>query len=447
MDNPFPGGLNYNKPQTYVDAGAMGGFDGVNFRIKQYFPWQVANLLFSVDSDFKNRDWDSCIDTIDLILSNISFSDDMFEHESLMARAGFDLDLRTQEDRADVEAAKRAYILKMKKEIIGILTRNQQAPGRYARGNIMHIVNHARKKVYDKSGNMIIGITGKANRGKSHTGCQIAINFHYGIRLSECLVYDISALVEKTLAYLHLTPHQFEDMGEDGLHEWLEQNVDSIKISPGNVIIFDEAGMGAFVRDFFSADNKSLSKILQIWRFLRMLVIFIVPESLGLAEKNIKMFLDLEIEMGEISDANNDAVCVAWEYLGRNRFGDPIKKRIPGCQDGGFIHVHPLPVDVVAEYERIAKVHKIGGLIRQIRTPKGSQPGRKNMAAENAKSLKNMVKKARTEPEKYQSFSKRGQKYVWDPTRFEVHFGVANRIARLAVKMLEEEDRNGISSI
>ncbi len=222
--------------------------------------------------------------------------------------------------------------------------------------------------IYDKKLNCLVGITGRVGTGKSHMGVHVGWLFGKKFDIKKALVYTVEDLVNRSLSYIKF---QGKPMGLDMLKsignvkEWLRENIHEIYISPGHVVIFDEAGTGAYVREFFSQDNKTISKMVQIWRILRMLVIFIVPEDLSLMDSTISKFLNIEIKMLGINEKKNHAECIAWMYMGWNKKKrEPIRRRLRGCRYGGSIKVPPLPEDIALEYEAASKVFKIDALVQ-----------------------------------------------------------------------------------
>lgn len=58
----------------------------------------------------------------------------------------------------------------------------------------------------------------------------------------------------------------------------------------GNVIIFDEAGVGMASREWYSIQNKILSYVLQTFRFKNLIVIFTVPDFTYIDSQARKLF-------------------------------------------------------------------------------------------------------------------------------------------------------------
>lgn len=244
------------------------------------------------------------------------------------------------------------------------------------------VIRNGYDMVYNKKGNCLIGITGPVNSGKSHTAVYIGSVFQNNFDLEHSLVYTVRDLIDRSLAFIKykgkpLNLEMFD--GVSNVISWLKENIEYIHISPGKIVIMDETGaLGAYVREFFSMDNKTLAKIIQIWRILRMVVIFVVPEDLSLAESTISKFLNIEIKMkGLQKDPDNGeyASCVAWTFGAWNkRTRERYRKRIMGCRYGGEIRVPPLYPELSKKYEDVSRTHKIAALVNMGREYKINEP-------------------------------------------------------------------------
>ena len=230
------------------------------------------------------------------------------------------------------------------------------------------IVKDILRDIYVKKSNCMVGITGRVNTGKSHTGVHLAYLCGKKFRLEESLVYTIEQVLKVTLSFIKVKgkPLALEDLRQiEDMEKWLKENIDRMSITIGKAIILDEAGAtSAYVRDFFSQDNKTISKMIQLWRFLRMIVIIIVPEDMKLTESTISRFLNYEILMKGPDDTGKFAGAIAWEYIGWNKTSkSPYKERLDGCRFGGYIRVSPLPQAVADEYDNLSRIYKVKALI------------------------------------------------------------------------------------
>lgn len=229
------------------------------------------------------------------------------------------------------------------------------------------ILRNIFKYIYTNKGNCIIGITGRVRTGKSHFAVKLGNDFDSKFKLEDSLVYNVEDLITRTLSFVKIKgkPLTLEEIQKiPNIRDWLKSNIGKFRIRPGKVIIFDEAGTGAYVREFFSQDNKTISKIVQIWAFLRLLTIVVVPEDLRLAESTLIKFMNLEIQMLGVSHAKRQAQCIAWEHIGWNKkTRDAIKRRVKGCRNKGLITVKPLDEEIGNVYEDLSKAHKLQAII------------------------------------------------------------------------------------
>lgn len=230
---------------------------------------------------------------------------------------------------------------------------------------IISTINH---HIYGRKSNCLVGITGSVNTGKSNSAVYIGSRVDKKFKVEESLVYSVENLIDRSLSFIKfkgkkLNLDKIKDVTD--IRDWLKTNMDDIYITPGKVIIMDETGaLGAYVREFFSMDNKTLAKIIQIWRILRMLCIFVVPEDMKMAESTITKFLNIEIKMLNIDKKEKTASCIAWEYKGWNKkTKEPYRYRLVGCRNGGVIHIPKLHPKILYKYETFSRSEKIGALI------------------------------------------------------------------------------------
>lgn len=231
------------------------------------------------------------------------------------------------------------------------------------------VIRDIYRMVYTKKGNCIIGITGSVNTGKSHTAIRIGWMFSKRFNIETSLVYSVENLIDRSLHFIRYKNRSLDFnfvKNIPDIRDWLKENMKDIRVSPGNVIIMDETGaLGAYVREFYSMDNKNLAKVIQIWRILRIVCIFVVPEDIRLAESTISRFMNMEIKMIGIRDDGLGANAVANLITGWNkRKKEPYKRRMRGCRNGGFIIVPPLPAEIAEKYETFSRSEKIAALVK-----------------------------------------------------------------------------------
>ncbi|MBM3304243.1 MAG: hypothetical protein FJY76_04030 [Candidatus Aenigmarchaeota archaeon] len=232
-----------------------------------------------------------------------------------------------------------------------------------------------------QQGNILIGVTGRVRHGKSHTAIHILKGWNRKLHIKDCLVYTVTELMKRTLTCILIDDKPLSEetyMGfksTDEMNLWLNQmqTEGRMRIKPGRVIVFDEAGAGVFVRTFFSQDNITISKVVQLWGMLRMLIVVVVPEHMGVAEKNLRQFMDVEIRMQHVYRTYGYATCIAYEYFDKSDPDNPKKRRISGCKYGGKIKITELSPEDAAEYDRISAVMKVSALLELARGKHGKK--------------------------------------------------------------------------
>ncbi len=293
------------------------------------------------------------------------------------------------------------------------------------------------RDVYEKSSNAIVAITGKVNTGKSWYGTKIGLNFYKKYDIEKNLVYNVKSLIEISFESIRIRskPFDLEKLKKLSVGEvvvFLKDNIKNIKIKPGRVITFDEAGKGVYIREFFSQDNKTLSKILMMWRFLRLVVIFIVPEDLKFMEKTITRFANYKIVMRGSPKKIGYAKATIYKITGWNLRQDaPYIRRIQGCVGRrGFIRVAPLSEKVASRYEEISRVEKIAAMAELYKGYEKEEKRNKTIDVDE------IVKKIEEDPERF--IKKIGNRERLPTNKIEAVFGLTNHTAR-KIKILAEE--------
>lgn len=306
------------------------------------------------------------------------------------------------------------------------------------------ILRNVWKYVYLKKGNIVIGITGQPNTGKSWTGnkiCSFVLGSRYGVK--DYLCFDVESVIRKTFAYVKYMgePITLEMIYKiKNVDEWLEKNKEHIEFRPGRAILFDEAGVGAYVREFFSKDNKVLSKLLQIWRFLEMVVVVVVPGDMSLADKTISRFLNMEIVMVSVNIPDGYAKAIAYEHIGWNRKKkEPIRRRIKGCKHGGMIKINAMSEERAKEYNDAMFHSKLGSMMRLAREYKV----RKEIGIGKTRSIDDDVNYVKEHVDEFRSDVKQGG--VLNADKIRRRFGLsvikARDIKAVAEEQLAKEDK------
>jgi len=233
-------------------------------------------------------------------------------------------------------------------------------------------------RIYRDQSNCFIGITGRVNTGKSETGGRIAYEFEgKKFIMEKHIVYTVNDLINVALSVVHvkgkpLDMEKIEQMSMDDVEKWMMDNIDTITIKPGLVIVFDEAGTEVYIREFLSKDNKTISKLVQIWRFLRLIVIIIVPENINILESTISRFMDFEILMLGVNKRRGTAKAICYEYIGWNkRKREPYKRRINGCRNIGYLEISHWGKKLSKKYRKVSEIKKVRAIMR---FKKGKKP-------------------------------------------------------------------------
>lgn len=296
--------------------------------------------------------------------------------------------------------------------------------------------------VYLKHGNIVIGITGAPNTGKSWTGakiCSSTLGPKYGV--NDYLCYDVETIIAKTFAYIKYKgkPMTMEMVNHiENVDSWLEENKQYIKFKRGRALLFDEAGVGAYVRDFFSKDNKVFAKLLQLWRFLEMVVVVVVPGDMSMADKTIGRFLNMEILMLSVDIPKGVALGVAYETIGWNKKkNEPVRRRIHGCRNGGFIYITTLSPEQAKDYNNAMWHSKFGTMIKLAKEYKIQE----TINIGKMKTIQDDIRYVKARPELFKNRSGH-----WDWYIIKDALGIstvkAKTITKLIAKTGSQEDMN-----
>jgi len=299
------------------------------------------------------------------------------------------------------------------------------------------------KYVYERKGNIVIGITGQPNTGKSWTGNKICYeSMGPKSTVDDFLCFDVENVIQKTFAYVKyknkpITMNMINEI--ENIPKWLKENMQFITFRPGRAILFDEAGVGAYVREFWSKVNKVLSKLLQIWRFLEMIIVVVVPGDMSLAEKTISRFLSMEIIMVGVNLADGHAKCIGYEHIGWNKKKkEPIRRRIKGCKHRGFIRVKAMGKERADEYKAAMFMSKLGammGLAQEFKITKEINIGRTKNVWDDVKYLQENPKQFKNKRDK------------WDISLIQVHLQVGYHKALQIKRCLQQKEAEKIIDI
>ena len=155
-------------------------------------------------------------------------------------------------------------------------------------GAIKHRIN-VKNKSY------MLLIVGEMGSGKSLAGVSIACRVDPSFKDSPVIVYTVREFLEAVL-----------------------------KAKKGQVIIFDEAGVGVPSREWHTEMNRIMSIITQILRFKNICVIFTTP-NIRLLDINVREAMNGFIKPRYIDDANQVNVCT-FKNIIVNDNGEVVKR-------------------------------------------------------------------------------------------------------------------------
>jgi len=101
--------------------------------------------------------------------------------------------------------------------------------------------------------------------------------------------------------------------------------LNSGKLKKGNVIIWDEAGVGLPAREWYSISNKAINYVFQTFRHLNLCVIFTTP-SFEYIDKQTRILFHVVIETVKIMFNKNQEIVKVKENKYNPTFGKPYKQ-------------------------------------------------------------------------------------------------------------------------
>ena len=185
------------------------------------------------------------------------------------------------------------------------------------------------EEIYYEKGVVLIIIVGRRGRGKSRVAIKIASGLNPAF-LSE----DADTIIRKRVIR---SVRQLAELMND------------TSIKRGDVIVFDEAGVGAGSREWYTKLNRNISKLIQIFRYTGVVLILTVPK-MDLVDTHIRSDVNYSIEAvginrtscenivhikkWKISNREDDKNSKIYrKFLRNNKTGQPIKwmyfKNIP----------------------------------------------------------------------------------------------------------------------
>lgn len=137
-------------------------------------------------------------------------------------------------------------------------------------------------RTYKKRQNTLILIQGEPGTGKSICGAKVG--YDNDPKFNSITEEEIDNFLRERVLR---TPKQFIDL------------INSDKLKKGSWIMFDEAGAGISNRDWWSFQNKAVSRILQTFRNRRLIAVFTTPKA-SLLDKAARELFNFEIRTESI---------------------------------------------------------------------------------------------------------------------------------------------------
>jgi len=187
------------------------------------------------------------------------------------------------------------------------------------------------KSRLERNQHFVILIVGKPGSGKSYTALRIA------------------ELIDKnfTLDNVVYSPAEFIRLVKE--------------LNEGRVIVFDEAGVGVYSRDWQNKINKAFAKLIQILRYKCLGIIFTTPHALFL-DKAVRILFDYILLVEGFNRSEEVTICkVFWNPPVNFVFGGEILAPFTIMKNGKKVEVDTLyfsKPSMAEQYEKLAKIRK-----------------------------------------------------------------------------------------
>lgn len=272
-----------------------------------------------------------------------------------------------------------------------------------------------RRRLLINNQNWLAVVAGETGSGKSYSAMAMADAISpRGFNVARCLVFN---------------PIQF-----------LQRINHPDDLRKGDILIFDEAGVGMSAREWYSVQNKLLGSVLQTFRNLNVGVIFTVP-NLGFIDVQARKLLHAYFETAHIDRKENVAVLRVYEVQHNSRLDKTYMKAprfltAEGCLVRcARIGIPKIADEIAAAYEE-AKTNYTRALneraLTELTTPK---PGRRERL--DPEKERDMVEAIKQDRERFRR--KRGSKYHIDHALVMREFGVSWHQGR-RMKIAAERD-------
>jgi len=200
---------------------------------------------------------------------------------------------------------------------------------------IVNVALEFKKEVNDlfnkKNNNWIAMFIGKTGSGKSYSALDIADAFsNRGFIIKHHLIFNVM--------------------------QFFEVLNDPVGIKKGDILIFDEAGVGISSRDWQSLANKLIGSTLQTFRRMNIGLLYTAP-SMAMLDKQARTLIDHIFEPVSIDRINNLCYCKVHEYQYNDSMDKFYRKRLTFNDETGYpVHMNGMNIqmprkELVEEYE------------------------------------------------------------------------------------------------
>lgn len=117
--------------------------------------------------------------------------------------------------------------------------------------------------------------------------------------------------------------------------QFLEKLNNPKNIKRGDILVFDEAGVGMSSRDWQSTSNKILGSVLQTFRHMNVGVIFTVP-AISMIDKQARILFHHIFEPVSIDRGKNKCYCKVHEFQYNNAYDKLYRKNMQFPDDDGY---------------------------------------------------------------------------------------------------------------
>jgi hypothetical protein len=215
--------------------------------------------------------------------------------------------------------------------------------------------------------------------------------------------------------------------------------LNSDRLQKGDVVVFDEAGVGMSSREWYSVQNKLLGSVLQTFRLLNCAVIFTTP-NLSFIDVQARKLFHNYFETSYIDYEEEEAYLQVYDIQVNSRF-DKIYFKYPIFQVGErpmkMSHlIIPKPNPKTIEYYEARKKAYTNSLNRKALEELTGSKEKPNPQIDEKAILKDIIKRKKEFVKEYQQ-----RKYV-DKDLIKAEYNLSHRITAKLKKLAEKEVLN-----